>query len=344
MAKHAQHPQRSSTRSGSRRRIYGAVALLVVIALVGLSAVWVSGVEHNRDERVDHTEGTPTATAPAAGSDADALVGDVDKSPVPAVDPAAAASAEADAQAQQRMNALRSQLEGTLANYPGQWQVYVEDLASEESVQINNRQQPSASIIKLYVMLAVYQGIADGTLKENTTVDGLLREMITVSSNQATNSLIAMLGNGSNQAGFEVVNRTAAQYGFTQTQITDLLYDSGSHDPNSKQTSSLDAGHFMACVYRRQLVNSQASESMLNLLLGQTRLNKIPSGLPNGTRSANKTGEIPGVENDAAIVFLGDNSEHSDYVLVVMSQDVNNATAQQEIRTLSSTVWNTLSG
>ncbi len=248
-------------------------------------------------------------------------------------------AAERKAQRQQTLNDQRPQIEQRLRGYTGDWQVYIEELSTGAQLSIGNRIQPAASLIKLYIMLAVYQQMNDGTLPDTPQTDGLLQQMITVSSNSAANTLIETLGNGNDQTGFDVINRTARRYDFTQTTIADMLSDTGSLDPNHKTTSSLDCGTFMAKVYRKQLVSQSASEAMQHLLLGQQRRNKIPAGLPAGTTVANKTGEVPGVENDAAIVF----SPHGDYVLTVMTNGQADASdAQENIRTLSSLVWSAL--
>jgi len=73
------------------------------------------------------------------------------------------------------MSALQGELETLIAGYQGGWQVYCEDLATGASLTINNHQGYSASLIKLYVMLAVYQRIDDGALAEDARIDELLR-------------------------------------------------------------------------------------------------------------------------------------------------------------------------
>lgn len=123
------------------------------------------------------------------------------------------------------MSALQDELETLIAGYQGGWQVYCEDLATGASLSINNHQGYSASLIKLYVMLAVYQRIDDGALAEDARIDELLREMITVSSNEATNALVDILGSGSGEAGFEVVNAIAQEYGFKDSSINQYLGD-----------------------------------------------------------------------------------------------------------------------
>lgn len=250
---------------------------------------------------------------------------------------------------QRDMDALGEAIRGRISGYQGTWQVYVEDLASGASTSIDSHTGYAASVIKLYVMLAVFQRIADGALTEDASVDQLLTQMITVSSNEATNSLITQLGGGDMDAGFTQVNDIAARYGFKDSHIDQALGVIDG-DSNRKATTVDDAGRFMAAVYRGELVSGDASRRMLDLLLGQTRRAKIPGGVPSGVTVANKTGESDGVENDAAIVFAGADTSaaidgtatQGDYVLVVMTSDVPSAAAQASICDLSSMVWETL--
>ncbi|MBT1182180.1 serine hydrolase [Bifidobacterium sp. CP2] len=263
---------------------------------------------------------------------------------------AAVPEPNAKALMQRRMDGLGEVIRARTAGYQGSWQVYVEDLSTGASTSVDVHAGYAASVIKLYVMLAVFQRFDDGALAEDSTVDGLLTQMITVSSNEATNALIERLGDGDMERGFDVVNGTAARYGFSSTKITQAI-GVADGDPNRKTTSAQDAGRFMAAVWRGGLVSKAASRRMLDLLLAQTRRAKIPGGLPEGVSCANKTGEIAGVENDAAIVFSTDDTSgaidgaptQGDYAIAVMTSSVTSSdAAQASIRNLSAMVWETL--
>ncbi|NEG55845.1 serine hydrolase [Bifidobacterium sp. SMA15] len=248
------------------------------------------------------------------------------------------------------MDALGQTIRSRIAGYQGTWQVYVEDLASGASVSVDSHPSYAASDIKLYVMLAVFQRIADGAVSDDASLDQLLTQMITVSSNEATNSLVTMLGGGDMQAGFTVVNDTAARYGFKDSRISQALGVTPV-DANGKVTTADDCGRFMAAAYRGRLVSGDASRRMIDLLLGQTRRAKIPGGVPAGVTVANKTGENTGVENDAALVFAGSDTSgaidgsatQGDYAIAVMTSDVASpSAAQASIRDLSAAVWDAL--
>ena len=74
-------------------------------------------------------------------------------------------------------------------------------------------------------------------------------------------------------------------------------------------TSASDCCRILTEIYKGNLVNQKASEEMLNLLKQQNLKGKIPSGLPNGIKTASKTGEMTEdqnpvlIENDIAIVL-----------------------------------------
>ena len=102
----------------------------------------------------------------------------------------------------------------------------------------------------------------------------------------------------------------------------------------------------MSDIYNGVCVNSEASEKMLQFLSAQTRKGKIPSGIPSGIQSANKTGEMPEgygfgcIENDIAIVF----GEQQDYVICILSNDLGgrNESAIERIRNISLYVYEVL--
>ncbi|MGN0162372.1 MAG: serine hydrolase [Candidatus Ornithomonoglobus sp.] len=227
---------------------------------------------------------------------------------------------------------LEQQLNEMMADYSGDWSLYFEDYTTGEKIEINNHQVYSASLIKLYVIHAVYNEICSGALKDSEHIEELLTRMITWSDNDAWKELAQILGNGSYTNGMSVVTRVAQNEGFTNTG----QFMQGSRR-NFNFTCVEDCGTYLHRILDGTIINSEYSEKILDLLKRQEILHKIPSGVPEGIETANKTGELEYLEGDAAIVYAPSGT----YILVVISQDMDDpGTAQSQIRNISSAVYN----
>ena len=234
------------------------------------------------------------------------------------------------------MDALLNQVQTLLPQDNGTWSVYVCNLLKDSDGTVNDTPMQAASLIKLYIMGAVYENY-DSLAQSHSadTLDSNISAMITVSDNDAANTLVNWLGNGDDAAGMSVVNQFCQAHGFTSTQMNRLLLASSENGDN--YTSSKDCGTFLKEIY--QIVNGTISDStlpnaeaMYYQLKMQQRKNKIPAQMPDGVHTANKTGELDTVENDAAIIF--DTAKGIDLVICFMSQDLNDtATAQNTIAT-----------
>ena len=200
----------------------------------------------------------------------------------------------------------------------------------------------AASLIKLYIMGAVYENF--DSLSQQYGADALnayLQPMITVSDNDAANSLVRCLGNGDANAGMQKVNAFCQAHGYTNTSMGRLLLASNEFGDN--YTSVRDCGRFLKEIY--QICNGTATNGTLShatdmyaLLKQQQRTNKIPAAMPAGVHVANKTGELSNVENDAGIIY--DTAKGKDLVICFMSQNLNDtAAAQNTIAQVSRTIY-----
>lgn len=229
------------------------------------------------------------------------------------------------------MDALLNQVQTLLPQDNGTWSVYVCNLLKDSDGTVNDTPMQAASLIKLYIMGAVYENY-DSLAQSHSadTLDSNISAMITVSDNDAANTLVNWLGNGDDAAGMSVVNQFCQAHGFTSTQMNRLLLASSENGDN--YTSAKDCGTFFKEIY--QIVNGTISDStlpnaeaMYYQLKMQQRKNKIPAQMPDGVHTANKTGELDTVENDAAIIF--DTAKGIDLVICFMSQDLNDTAAAQ---------------
>ena len=235
----------------------------------------------------------------------------------------------------QALQTLLNQIQEQLPADNGSWSVFVSDLINETEGSINDQTMQAASLIKLYIMGAIYENY-DQIIGQygKDSVDSNLHSMITVSDNDAANTLTTYLGGGNSSAGMQAVNSFCQEHGYTQTHMGRMLLASNDQDDN--YTSVNDCGHFLIEVYKEEESSYAHASDMYALLKAQTRQNKIPAMLPNGVKTANKTGELDNVENDAGIIYDAAN----DLVIVFMSQNLSSAgNAQNTIASLSRTIY-----
>lgn len=229
------------------------------------------------------------------------------------------------------MDNLLNQVQSLLPTDSGTWSVYVCNLLKDSDGTINDTPMQAASLIKLYIMGAVYENYGTIAQSHNSEeIDSNISAMISVSDNDAANTLVNWLGNGNDAAGMAKVNNFCQEHGFTSTQMNRLLLAGKENGDN--YTSVKDCGTFLKQIY--QVVNGTLpsstlanADAMYFQLKTQQRKNKIPAQLPEGVGTANKTGELDTVENDAAIIY--DTAKGIDLVVCFMSQDLTDTGAAQ---------------
>ena len=227
---------------------------------------------------------------------------------------------------------LLNQVQTLLPQDNGTWSVYVCNLSLDSDGVINDTPMQAASLIKLYIMGAVYENY-DSLAQSHSTdeLDSNISSMITVSDNDAANALVNWLGNGDDGAGMAKVNEFCQNHDFTSTQMNRMLLSGNENGDN--YTSVRDCGTFLKEIY--QISNGTISDStlpnaeaMYYQLKMQQRKNKIPAQLPEGVHTANKTGELDTVENDAAIIF--DTAKGINLIVCFMSQDLTDTEAARQ--------------
>ena len=153
---------------------------------------------------------------------------------------------------------------------------------------------------------AIYQRLGG-----HMTVRELVYQMITVSSNLATNILI-------DRVGAENVQRTTEAMGTTQMQVLRGVEDLKAFEQGlSNSATANDLAVMMDAIRTDAAVSPQASEAMRAVLFDQQFDEMIPAGLPDGVGVAHKTGNITGINHDAAIVYPPDGAP---YTLVILTR------------------------
>jgi beta-lactamase class A len=157
---------------------------------------------------------------------------------------------------------------------------------------------------------------------QRVRVDTLLRLMITRSSNFATNTLITLVG-------ADAVTRSMRSLGAQRIQVLRGVEDGKAFEKGMNNTTTArDLAIILRAIEEGRAASPAATHEMLAILLAQEFNEKIPAGLPPGTRVAHKTGEITAVSHDAAIIYP---TGRKPYVLVVLTRGIADGTKSSKL-------------
>ncbi|HEV7664455.1 MAG TPA: serine hydrolase, partial [Chloroflexota bacterium] len=185
-----------------------------------------------------------------------------------------------------------------------------------------NGQLPDDEVLTVTPALATYDPYLDWDIGTRATIGCAVRTMIEMSGNAAADLLLQRVG-------LAAIDARITALGLHQSALTD----------ETAFTSPADMALLLGLVARGELVSPSASQRTLELLSAQQHNDRIPAPLPLGIRVAHKTGELPGVRHDAAIVFAPSGA----YVLVTMVQGApTEAEARAVIVDLSQSVYGSL--
>lgn len=254
----------------------------------------------------------------------------------------------------QQLSTLRGQIEACFSAEQGTFALAFEDLSNGTQLLIREKEMfHAASTMKTPVMIEVFaqaregrfsiddsllvrnefKSIVDGSpyqldltddsddsmykrIGAQCTIRDLLVQMITVSSNLATNLLIDLVD-------AKNVTRTMRLLGASDIQVLRGVEDGKAFEKGlNNQTTALDMLIILRAIARGSVIDSAACHGMRDILLAQKFKDIIPARLPADVRVAHKTGSITGVEHDSGIVFLPDGRQ---YVLVLLSKGLKNA-------------------
>ncbi len=237
------------------------------------------------------------------------------------------------------MNLLKAQLSAQIGDYDGSWSVYMKDLAKEETLLINDEPMRSASIMKLFILGAVYRGIDENVLERDSELIELMSSMVRASSNTAANELVKRLGRGNFLRGLSYVNAYIREEGYSSaTHMYNGFEDETLHPHPDKEnhTSAADVGLLLERIYHRTFGTRAVCNEVEEWMFAQGTRYKIPKALPSEVLCANKTGETETIENDCALIY----TMQGDYILSVMSSNwKDKSLAQERVGEVSASVY-----
>lgn len=227
--------------------------------------------------------------------------------------------------------ALKGVVEKSMEGVKGRYGIYIKNLKTKEDYfSKENEVFSSGSLYKLWVMEEVFKRVNEGTLKENEVLSAdidYLNRRFDVSPEKAE-----LTGGGIKQAVLLAVEQMIT---ISHNYSAMLLLDKLSDDKIRQETTPEEVGLFFENLYKRQIINGDYSNKMLDILSRQKINDRIPKLLPPETRIAHKTADLSFFEHDAGIVF----SPKGDYIFVVLSESNMPDAAGKRIAELSKAVF-----
>jgi len=201
--------------------------------------------------------------------------------------------------------------------------IIIKDLTNDQwLLKYNeNRVFPSASLIKIPIMIEALERVEKGelsldkkikikaidrvdysiiselTLKEYTLID-LITLMIILSDNTATNVLIDLLG-------YEKINETVKKLNCNNTILKRKMMDfTAAKEGRENLTSPMDMALFMEKIYNKSFISPKICDIMIDILTRQKHRDMLPRYILDEVKIANKTGELSGINHDIGIFYL----------------------------------------
>jgi beta-lactamase class A len=251
---------------------------------------------------------------------------------------------------------LKSAIEAKLKTVEGEIAVAFKDLQTGKTLLINEKENfHAASTMKTPVMIEVFKQAKEGKFKLSDSIlvknefksivdgspysmdiaddsgDGMYKmigkkmtiydltyQMITVSSNLATNILIDLVD-------AKNANASMRKLGAKDINVLRGVEDQKAFDKGlSNTTTAYDLMLIFEKIAQNKVIDKNSCEEMRKILFDQKFNEIIPEKLPKTVKVAHKTGSITGVQHDSGIVYLPDGRK---YVLVVLSKKLKNVDA-----------------
>jgi beta-lactamase class A len=255
---------------------------------------------------------------------------------------------------------LKLAIEAKLKTVEGEYAVAFKDLQTGKTLFINEKENfHAASTMKTPVMIEVFEqakegkfrltdsifvkngfkSIVDGSpysmdiaddsgdgmykmIGKKMTIYDLTYQMITVSSNLATNILIDLVD-------AKNANASMRKLGAKDIKVLRGVEDQKAFDKGlSNTTTAYDLMLIFEKIAQNKVIDKKSCEEMRKILFDQKFNEIIPEKLPKTVKVAHKTGSITGVQHDSGIVYLPDGRK---YVLVVLSKKLKNVDAGVKI-------------
>ena len=243
----------------------------------------------------------------------------------------------------------------TLKSMEGDFSIILKDLKSGSVLfeQDAERQIPSASTIKMLIMVEAYRCFLAGKLDLNEkisinnakkvefslisemntdqyTVKDLILLMMTISDNTATNVLIDLLG-------MENINNIGIELGLKGTILQRKMMDfEAARKGRQNLTIPSDLLNLMEKLYKNEILTQSSCNEMLKIMSTVISKDFMIRDLPVDTRCAHKPGELDEINHDVGIVY----TPSGDYALGIFATGLkDNISGRNYIAQLSKEIF-----
>ncbi len=225
--------------------------------------------------------------------------------------------------------------------------IYIKNLKTKETYTYNENQKFStASLYKLWAMVASFEKIEKKELKENEILEediAILNKKFQIASEEAEltegvakktvkEAIEKMIIISDNYSAYLLISKIGLS---SLNDFLDKYNLNASNTGSPPQTTAKDLALFFEKLYNKEFINEYYSDQMLELLTKQTFNDRIPKYLPEEIVVAHKTGELGSLKHDAGIVFGKD----QDYIIIVLSDGEKPLEAAEKIANFSKAVY-----
>jgi beta-lactamase class A len=217
---------------------------------------------------------------------------------------------------------LAEEIRSIIRRAPGTLGVVVQDPSGVVVDLGGERVVPSASTIKVLVLVAALRRVADGRSRLGDLLDlpapadrvggsgpllalgsvtrlrlgELLELMVTLSDNDATNVVLDLVDR-------DEPAMVAAELGLADTRLQRRMMDFAARDAGRENlTSARDLAALVAALRRGEALPPEQTREALEVLGRQQQRDGLPALLPPGVVCGNKTGELPGIRHDVGLL------------------------------------------
>ncbi len=251
----------------------------------------------------------------------------------------------------------KAQITDYLSKLPSAFKVTMSVESIDGKVYFRHRADervPSASVIKIPILIELMEKVktheialekihtitnaektggsgilANAPEGKQLTIRKIAQEMIRSSDNTATNILIREIG-------MEAVNQNLVKLGMSKTRLNREMMDiEAVKQGRENYINVVEINALMRLIYNKKVATPTLCDEMISMLKNCADTTTIPRNLPKDLIIAHKTGGLPYVRGDAAIIYTS-----KPFVISIFIEGFQDLTAaEQAIGDLAEICW-----